>query len=106
MNWFKKLWHRDGLPKAVDIPPMPNMPTQSELDMVNGVKPPEQPIEKLIDDASSRHYDLHKARTTVYDTPYLNEAFERIGKALRGPTPEEAAKMKQVREYKRSAFYE
>ena len=65
-------------------------------------KPSQQPIEQLMDNASSRHRDLHKARTIVNEY----EGLMRLSKAMRGPTPEEAAKMEQVREYKRSAFYE
>ena len=77
--WISKLWHRDGLPKAVDVPPMPlyNHDPSKAIGRVLSVEDAKGGIEVT--------YNLKYSALSEFP---------------------ETAKMRQIKEYKRSALYE
>ena len=83
--WMSKLWHRDGLPKAVDIPPRPlyNHDPSKAIGRVSKIEPTK---------CGGVEFSIE-----------LEESLMRLGRAM-NPTLAERAKMKQVREYKDSAM--
>ena len=103
--WLSKLWGKPEIPRYTKAPKV--------------VPPSQQPIRQLIDNASSKPLYNHDPSKTIGRVSKiqpvkcggvefsieLEESLMRLGRAM-NPTPEERAKMKQVREYKRSAFYE